>query len=289
MKMIGKIVGGLVGLIAVAIGVVLAVGYFRFHKTYDIDVSGIEISADEESVARGEHLARTIAHCGYCHGDNFEGGYLINNPGKEGIVVAPNLTSGKGGIGGTFTDEDWVRAIYHGVNDEGRSVIIMPSLFFNNMSEDDLVSVVAYMKTLPPVDNELPETKPGLMLYALIGAGPIAKEMSARVVDHEAPFATAPAEGETAEYGEYLISIGQCRACHGENLAGGQVSRSSPLAPNLTPGGNLANFTDEVFINFVRLRQSEDMPFKYFANLTDDELSAIWMYLQSQPALATNN
>jgi hypothetical protein len=273
----------------IAIGVVLAVGYFRFNETYDIDVSGIEIPTDDASVARGDHLVHSIAHCGFCHGDNFEGDYIINNPGKEGIVVAPNLTSGKGGIGGTFTDEDWVRAIYHGVNQEGRSVIIMPSLFFNNMSEDDLVSVIAYMKTIPPVDNELPETKPGPMLYALVGAGPLAKEMSARVVDHNAPFATAPAEGVTPDYGAYLISIGQCRACHSENLAGGQLNRSFPFAPNLTPGGDLANFSDEMFIKLVRFGKSDYMPFKYFANLNDDEFTAIWMYLQSQPALATNN
>jgi hypothetical protein len=113
--------------------------------------------------------------------------------------------------------------------------------------------------------------------------------MSARVVDHDAPFPSVPAEGETAEYGEYLVSIGQCRACHGDDLAGGQVNSSAPFAPNLTPGGNLANFTDEVFINFVRLRESEDMPFEYFAGMTDGELSAIWLYLRSLPKLTTNN
>ena len=89
---------------------------------------------------------------------------MINNTGKEGFVVASNLTSGESGIGVSFTDEDWVRALYHGINNEGRSVIVMPSPFFHVMSEDDLTSVIAYMKIVPPMNNALPETSPDPML-----------------------------------------------------------------------------------------------------------------------------
>jgi len=292
LKLIGKIVGGLVGLIVIAVAAILAIGYFRFNKTYSIDVSGIEIPTDEASIARGEHLVQAVVHCGYCHGTDFSGDYIINNPGKEGIVVAPNLTSGEGGIGASFTDEDWVRALYHGVNDEGRSVIVMPSLFFHVMSEDDLTSVIAYMKTISPVDNGLPETSPGPMLYALIGAGPFAEEMSARVIDHNAPFVSAPAEGETPEYGEYLVTIGQCRACHGDELAGGQVSPSAPIGPNLTPGGEMGFWDEETFFSVIRTgthpsgRELDSyMPWKFFSNMTDSELRAIRAYLLSLPKL----
>jgi len=294
LKLIGKIIGSIIGLIVIAVAAVLANGYFRFHKTYNIDVSGIEIPTDEASIARGEHLVQAVAHCGYCHGTDFSGDYIINNPGKEGIVVAPNLTSGQGGIGASLTDEDWIRALYHGVNDEGRSVIVMPSLFFHVMSEDDLTSVIAYMKTIPPVDNVLPETSPGPMLYALIGAGPFAEEMSGRVIDHNAPFAPASAEGQTPEYGEYLVTIGQCRACHGDELAGGQVSPSAPIGPNLTPGGELGVWSEEDFIETLRTGTTPHghqldtfMPWKFFRNMSDTELRAIWAYLQSQPALET--
>ena len=291
LKLIVKIIGGLVGLVVIAVAVILAIGYFRFNKTYDIDVSGLEIPTDETSIARGEHLVQVVAHCGYCHGTDFSGDIMIDS-GPEGVVVAPNLTSGQGGIGASFTDEDWVRALYHGVNDEGRSVIVMPSLFFHVMSEDDLTSVIAYMKTIPPVDNVLPETKPGPMLYALIGAGPFADEMSGRVIDHDAPFATAPAESESAEYGEYLISIGQCRACHGSELTGGQVSPSAPIGPNLTPGGEMGFWDEETFFSVIRTgthpsgRELDSyMPWKFFANMTDSELRAIRAYLLSLPKL----
>ena len=292
LKLIGKIVGGLVGLIVILVAVILGVGCSRFNKTYNIPVSGIEIPTDEASIARGEHLVQAVAHCGYCHGTDFSGEYIINNPGAEGIVVAPNLTSGEGGIGSTYTDDDWVRALYHGVNDEGRSVIVMPSLFFHVMSEEDLTSIIAYMKTIPPVDNALPETKPGPMLYALIGAGPLAEEMSGRVIDHNTPFGTAPAEGETSEYGEYLVTIGQCRACHGDELAGGQVSPSAPIGPNLTPGGEMGFWEEDTFFSVIRTgthpsgRELDSfMPWKFFSNMTDSELRAIRAYLLSLPKL----
>ena len=291
LKLIGKIVGSMIGLIGIAVVAILTIGYSRFHKTYDTDVSGIEIPADEASIARGEHLVQAVAHCGYCHGGDFAGEIMIDS-GPEGIVVAPNLTSGEGGIGASFSDEDWIRALYHGVNDEGRSVIVMPSLFFHVMSEDDLTSVIAYMKTIPPVDNVLPETSPGPMLYALIGAGPFADEMSARVIDHDAPFAAALGEGETHEYGEYLATIGQCRACHGDELAGGQVSPSAPIGPNLTPGGEMGSWDEETFFSVIRTGTHPSgheldsyMPWKFFANMTDSELRAIRAYLLSLPKL----
>ena len=292
MKKILKLIGGLVGLIVILVAVILGIGYSRFNKTYDIPVSGIEIPTDDVSIARGEHLVQAVAHCGFCHGTDLSGDYMINNPGKEGIVVAPNLTSGEGGIGASFRDEDWVRALYHGVNDEGRSVIIMPSLFFHVMSEEDLTSVIAYMKTVPPVDNVLPETKPGPLFYALIGAGPLAEEMSGRVIDLDTPFGTAPAEGETPEYGEYLVTIGQCRACHGAELAGGQVTRSAPIGPNLTPGGEMGLWDEETFFSVIRTgthpsgRELDSyMPWQFFSNMTDSELRAIRAYLLSLPKL----
>jgi len=291
LKLIGKIVGGFVGLVIILVAVILTIGYSRFNKTYDIDVNGIEISTDEVSIARGEHLVQAVAHCGYCHGTDLSGDIMVNS-GGEGVIVTPNLTSGKGGISASYSDEDWVRAVYHGVNQQGRSVIIMPSLFFHVMSEEDLTSIIAYMKAIPSVDNVLPETKPGPLFYALIGAGPLAEEMSGRVIDHDAPFGTAPAEGGTPEYGEYLVTIGQCRACHGAELAGGQVNRSAPIGPNLTPGGEMGFWEEETFFSVIRTGMHPSgreldpyMPWQFFANMTDSELRAIRAYLLLLPKL----
>ena len=294
LKWLGVILGSLIGLIVIAVVIVLGIGRARFNETYNVAVPSLEIPTDGAALARGEHLVTAVTHCGYCHGDDLAGDIVVNNPNAQGVIVAPNLTVGEGGIGATYTSEDWVRAIRHGVTPAGRSVIIMPSLLFNVMSEADLAAMIAYLQTIPPVDNVLPETKPGPMFYALIGAGPLAEGMSGRVIDHSAPFTPGLAEGETAEYGEYLVTLGQCTACHGAELAGGQACRDCPIGPNLTSGGELEEWTQNDFYTAMRTgihpngRQlSEVMPWQYFQHMTDSELAAIWAFLQAQPALAS--
>jgi mono/diheme cytochrome c family protein len=293
LKLFIKITGSLVGLIVLGVVAILAIGYFRFYKTYDLDVSTLEIPTDEATVARGKHLVEAIAHCAYCHGPKLAGNIVVNAD-ATGIVVAPNLTSGKGGLGAAYTVDDWVRAIHHGVMHKGRSVIIMPSLSFDAIGAEDLAAIIAYLQTIPPVDNVLPETKLGLVAYAMVGMGPFTEAMSALHIDHDAPLPVTPAEGETAEYGAYLVEIGQCRLCHGAELAGGQVAPSAPLGPNLTPGGEPGFWPEEQFFSVIRTGRHPSgrelnsvMPWKYFANMTDTELRALWVYLRSLPKLET--
>ena len=293
LKLIGKIIGVLVGLIVLAIVAVFAVGYFRYNKTYEVAVPVLEIPTDAASIARGKHLVDAVAHCAFCHGPELAGEYIVNTS-AEGIVVAPNLTSGEGGRGASFSTEDWVRAIRHGIHSDGRSVLIMPSLSFDALSETDLAAIIAYLQTIPSVDNVLPETQPGPLMIALIGAGPFTEGMSALHIDHEAPIPVAPTEAATSEYGAYLIEIGQCRLCHGWELAGGQSNPSAPLGPNLTPGGEPGFWTDEQFVSVIRTgihpsgrELVSHMPWKYFRDMTDTELMAIRVYLMSLPKLET--
>jgi mono/diheme cytochrome c family protein len=294
MKKILKIAGGILGLIIVGILGVIILGRSRLYKSFDVQIPAISIPTDEAARARGEHIASAIAHCGYCHGPDLAGTIFANNPGTEGVIVAPNLTPGEGGIGSDYSTEDWVAAIRHGINLEGRSVMVMPSLFFNHLNEEDLGSLIAYLQSLEPVDNLLPETKPGPMVYALIGAGPFLEGLSAHQIDHDAPFPDPIPAGATIEYGAYVIEISQCRACHGETLAGGQVSPSSPFGPNLTPGGELGGWTLEDFTNVLRTGVHPSgraidtyMPWEFFRTMSDLEIEAIWSYLESLEALPT--
>lgn len=292
-KWIGIILGLLIGIILIAVIATIGIGRSRFFKTYEVAVAPHEIPQDESSLARGEHLVSAVAHCGYCHGGlQLSGDYIVNNPGAEGVIVAPNLTSGEGGLGASYRVEDWVRAIRHGVTQSGRSTIIMPSLFFDEIGQDDLAAMIAYLQSIPPIDNVLPETEPGPMLYVLIGLGPFTEGMPALHIDHQAPYNTPPAEGETAAYGAYLVEMGQCTACHGAELAGGQVSRSAPVGPNLTPGGDLGGWTEDDFLRALRSgieptgeQIDTYMPWQFFTRMTDTEIKAIWAYLGSQPAL----
>ena len=209
-------------------------------------------------------------------------------------LSVPNLTSGAGGVGASNTDEDWVKAIRHGVGQDGRGLVLMPSSAWYYLSDDDLGDLVAYLKSLPSVDNEMPPTDLGPIGRVMLALGQLPPEIipNATVIDHDGPRPVAPEPGVTVEYGKYLATT--CALCHGSNFNGKTISEGGPkyLAPNLTPGGEVAFWSEEQFIATMRTgitpggKQLKDvMPWKYFGQMTDDEQKAVWLYLQSLPAL----
>ena len=175
LKWAGIVVGGLVGVIIVAVIVLYLLGSSRVGKTYDIQVESIAVPSGPEAVERGRHYVEAIVACGICHGDNLEGDILSEDP-LFATLAAPNLTSGLGGIGSTYTDIDYVRTIRHGVKPDGTSVVLMPSQHFNRIGDDDLGAMIAYFKSMPPIDNELPATSLGPLgrIIALLDSAPLA-------------------------------------------------------------------------------------------------------------------
>src|SRR5205823_1997506 len=115
------------------------------------------------------------------------------------------LTSGNGGVGATFKDADWVRTLRHGVDDEGRGLFGMPSVWLQNLSDADLGAVIAYVKSVPAVDNHVPEPQFGFPARILFATGGL-ELMTERIA--RAPRAQAPAPGVSVGYGEYLVNIG---------------------------------------------------------------------------------
>jgi mono/diheme cytochrome c family protein len=290
-KWIGLGVLGVILLAVVLVAVVSTVRWNRNYVGFDIPVETFLIpDDDDEAIARGEHIA-TIYYCGTCHGENLAGGYLVNDP-VLAVIPAPNLTAGAGGIGGTNTDADWIRAIRHGVGHDNRGLVGMPSRVWNQMGDDDLVDLIAYLKSIPAVDNELPTRKIGPLFRVLLtlGQAPVAE---AAVIDHDAPRPAVPEPGVSVAYGEYLAQ--GCTACHGVDLNGGMArdfNGDLVVALNLTPGGELGGWTEEQFITTMRTgnnpagRKLNDlMPWPYLGQMTDEELQAVWLFLQSLPAL----
>jgi mono/diheme cytochrome c family protein len=288
LKWIGIILGGLLGVLALAIIVLYFLGTARLNKKYEVPVEAISVPSDAQSVERGKHLA-TIFICTRCHTDNLGGEVYFEVPGMLSIPT-PNLTSGTGGVGTTFQVEDYVRAIRHGVGYDGRALFLIPAKAFHSMSDEDLGAVIAYVKSLPPVDNPLPQRRVELLGRLMMGAG-MFPPFAADQIDHTSPPSPAPAPGVTAAYGQYLSHI--CTECHGANLNGapfGPPGQQVPT-PNLTPQGELAAWSEQGFIDSMRSgitplghKLIDDMPWKYFGQMTDDELKALWMYLQSLPA-----
>jgi mono/diheme cytochrome c family protein len=298
LKWFGMILGGLVGLILLTALVLYAKTRIQFNKTYDVRVETVIIPTDSDSIEHGKHLAAVL--CAECHGDDLGGtpNWLVLP--NIAAIFPPNLTSGQGSVTTNFTDEDWVRVLRHGVKPDGSSVFIMRSMDFYYLSDDDLGDLLAYVKSIPPVDrsNEIAENTHLTFLGNVVyGAGAFGNQLSATLIDQDNRPSSFPEPGVTTEYGEYLVNVNGCRACHGAQLAGGKPSEpNSPLAPNLTPGGELIAWTDADFIQTLRTGVAlsghplnpKFMPWPYKGRMTDDELKAIFLYLQSLPELPTS-
>jgi mono/diheme cytochrome c family protein len=197
-KWLGIVLGGLVGLVVIVFLGLAAKGNASFTRKYDIQVENITIPTDSESIARGEKWVHT--DCVGCHGEDLSGGNFFEAP--FGYIDAKNLTPGKGGAGSEFTNADWVRAIRHGVNPDGHTLLIMPAPVFWHFSDEDLGSIIAYLKTLPPVDKETREPNINLVGKAMAGAGVFGNSVFvAENIQHDAR-PTIPPAGMTVEYGE---------------------------------------------------------------------------------------
>ena len=293
LKWIGIVLGGLLALVVVFAGVMFTIGTSRLNKTYSITPEPMAIPTDADSLARGQYIV--TAYCTGCHGENLAGKVLLEDPAL-GYFPASNLTSGAGGIGRTYTDADWVTAIRHGVRPDGQALMIMPSGAFYHYSDSDLGSIIAYLKSRPAVDNDLGSKSAAPVGRIMLALGAFGNILAAETIDHTGPRPAAPEMGMNAAYGEYLVNTGDCRSCHGENLAGGQSSEpGSPPSPNLTSGGNLASWSADDFRTTIRTGTTPEgaqldpafMPWEHIARLTDEDLDTIFIYLQSLPALET--
>ncbi|HEX9562408.1 MAG TPA: c-type cytochrome [Gemmatimonadaceae bacterium] len=285
---------GMAGLISVALIAVIVLsvlGGRRLNARYEIPAEGPEVSADPASIERGRHLATALTLCNGCHGDDLSGTLLEEVPGVM-TLAAPNLTSGRGGSGGLYSDADRVRAIRHGVNRDGRGLLIMHADAYNNLSRSDLAAIVAYVKSVPPVDNEL-ATEVRFLGRAMVALGLFDTDgvplIAAEQIDHSAPFREAPDPGPTAEYGEYLMSVSVCAMCHGEDLRGRPpLDPASPPGPDIARRAGDGGWSDDQFMATIRTGVTPDgrslnpewMPWSVYARLSNDELLAIWRRMQ---------
>jgi len=304
LKWIGIVLGGIVGLIVLALVALLIYAQVTFKRTYaDRPLYPITADTSPEGVARGEYLVRTVTGCGGCHAPGGEGvepedrnnGPLIGQSENinfgpiRGVFATPNLTPDAETGLGNWTDSEIARAIREGLDKDGVELVVMPSSVFHVLSESDVAAIVGYLRSLEPVNNEIPPLELnafGKAAVALQLFGP--RELGDPVTTRQ----EAPPAG-TADHGGYLVSLAGCRFCHGENLAGGPVpfaEEGTPPAANLTPAGELAGWSEADFIETMRTgvtpsghTLNDAMPWKQYAEMTDRDLSAIFKYLQTLP------
>ena len=279
-----KIVAALLVVVMLAGVVVYLLAERRINRTYQVSVPAITVSTDAEAVARGKRLATVVAPCAECHGHD-SGGKVMLDELAMGTLHAVNLTRGRGGIAARYSDEDWVRALLHGVRRDGRSVVFMPSHEFH-FTRQNTADLIAYFRALPAVDREHPAPKIGLLARAL-SFGPLPL-LPAELIDHgTVAFAQPPTTTDPIVVGQHLLDTAGCRGCHEPDLAGG--GGPPPGAANITPVG-IGDWSDADFLKAIRThlrpngtKISDAMPAAY-GQMTDAELAAIHADLKTVPA-----
>jgi mono/diheme cytochrome c family protein len=291
LKWFGIGFGVLVGLLIVALAALYGMGQARLNKTYDVPVTMVEIPTDEESLAEGKRIFQ-YRGCEACHGEDLQGLVYLDNP-AIGQVITPNLTTGKGGIGAQRTDEDLIRAIRHGVRYDKTPLLFMPSTEFYYLSDADLGKALAYIRSKPPVDHEVPRSKLSTTGFIVMNIAKTISFLPAELIPHDQTPPPAPKPGVTAEYGEYLSL--SCRVCHGPTYSGGAIPGFPAewlSAPNLTSGAGsrLPGWGEEGFIEIMRTGEHHGrklnpsyMPWTSYRHMSDDELRAVYTYLMSLP------
>ena len=290
-KWVAIVTGSILGLLFIGILGLYAAGQMRLKKVYDVPYRSVEIPIDSVSLAEGKRIFQ-YRGCEACHGENLEGKVYMDNPAL-GKVITPNLTSGPGGIGSERTDEDLIRAIQHGVRPDGTPLLFMPSTEFYYLSDTDLGRVLAYIRSMPPVDNETQASELSFTGFLAMNLVQGITFLPAELIPLDAPRPSAPEPGLTSEYGQYLAL--SCFVCHGEGLSGGEIPAFPaewPAAPNLTSGSGsrLSSWGEDGFIDFIRdgrkhgrVISSAFMPWTSYRHMTDDELRAVYLYLMSVP------
>lgn len=288
-KRIGIGVGVVLLVLLVALGGAYAASSSKQGAHYDVAGASFTIPDDPALHAEGERLF-TARGCASpdCHTD--DGGGHVLSMGPLGTITGTNLTTRTEG----WDAEDWDRAVRHGVREDGTPLVFMPSQDFAGMSDRELATIAAYVRTMPRVDRELPPHQIGLLARVIDLSGGLVL-FPASIIDHASVSAPDPEPGRTLEYGTYLGRL--CMGCHGEHLSGGPIPGAPPemgTPLNLTPHeSGLAGWTEEQFRTVLRTGVTpsgheinpRQMPWPALARMTDDEIGALFLYLQSLPPL----
>ena len=266
----------------------IAAGASKTDPLAGVDLQAI---ARERAVRRGEHLVTSRVGCNGCHGKDF-GGSVIIDMALVGHWVAPNLTTGEGGVTRGFTSIEWDHAVRHAVLHTGKSSS-MPSQEFVNLTDHELSDIVSFIRAQPPVNRDPGRIRLGPVFAFLLARNP-QSGLPAFAIDHQRPHvADPPATSASAEFGSHVVQV--CRGCHGPTLSGGKVDGdpNMPIVANLTPHETgLKDWTEADFIRALREGRRKDgssistaMPWKAYGQMSDTELKGVWAYLRTVPAV----
>ena len=263
----------------------------------------LSIERTPERIERGRYLVEHVANCLDCHSErdwSYYGGPVV--PGTEGMgaplrVLRPHVHSANitPAALDSWTDGELVRAFTSGISRDGRVLNpFMPYDTYARMSKEDVYAVTAYLRMLPPIDNEVPLPQESLPIRLLSRILP---------KPYDPPPPIAP--DDSIAYGSYLANIAECSFCHGADFSGGRRFRIPGTdqrwaSVNLTPHpqNRVGTWSRENFIGVFKSfsppggreipgnEVNTVMPWYRYAGMTESDLGAIYDYLRTLPPIA---
>jgi len=313
MKKVFRVLGILVLFIAIIAGGGLS--YLRVAYPKVEPAPNIQVEITPERLERGEYLANHVNLCMDCHGkrewDKFAapplpgsegtgGEHFNHDMGFPGVIVSRNITPF--GLE-NWTDGEVYRAITSGVSKDGSPLFpVMPYPHYGQMNQEDIYSVIAYIRNLPPVETPTVQTSLDFPLNFIVRTMP-------KPANHQA----IPNKSDLVAYGGYMVNASGCYDCHtkqekgefiGEPFAGGMVFNIGNgrilTSPNLTPHATgIAAMTEDDFLYRFKVYQDSSyvpaqvgptdfqtvMPWAMYSGMKEEDLKAIYAYLQSLPPI----
>jgi cytochrome c553 len=293
-KIVGGLAAGLLTLMLATAAFFGAKGVAALYFPGAPPALDLAVAGTPEQIARGEYLV-AIA-CMGCHTQvgadgnpsrqhPLSGGFNLSEAdgfGFIGDMVTENLTPG-GKLAG-YSDGELFRVLRYSVNQQGHTLGVMSFMPYRELSDEDTEAIVAYLRSLPPVPTSGPTgDRLNFVGAAMLGAG-----MFGEPPPPAAATIAAPPQGTTAEYGKYVATFGECRACHGPEMTGSPATSISPAVPNPRPF--VGTLTLEQFTAMMHSGVRPDgrpfpatMPWENASHMNDDDLAALYTYLTTQP------
>ncbi len=292
--------------VLLAAGITATIGWRPFIGPRMRPLTNRVFEKTPERWSRGQYIVENEAACMDCHsphdwtkhdapmipGMEGAGQDFSILQGLPGHVVVPNITPDPETGAGTWSDDALARAIREGIGHDGRTLFpLMPYENYRHMPDEDLASVIVYLRSLPPVRNAMPKTEIIFPVKYLMRSTPqpVTEPVS------------APDVSDPVKRGAFLMTIASCRDCHtpmdkgaplpNMDLAGGQIFEGPwgrVATPNLTPDPSGIPYYDEILFlqairtGYVKARPlNQMMPWHIYRGMTDDDLKAIFAYLKT--------
>jgi mono/diheme cytochrome c family protein len=293
--------------------VVVVLSYVKFALPNTGAAPDLKVELTPARIARGEYLANHVTACIDCHStrdwSKFSGPALEGTLGKGGEVfdqrfgfpgsyTSKNITPS--GVG-SWTDGELFRAITTGVNKDGKALFpIMPYRYYGQMDEEDIKSIIAYIRTLKPIENTPAASKSDFPMNFIINTIP-----------HKANFQKLPSADDKVNYGKYIATASACIECHTPAKKGqiipelaysggrefplpdGSIVRSGNISPDEETG--IGSWNKEQFLSLFKSRSDSTtlhtnlhpgdfnsiMPWNMYGRMTDEDLEALFTYLKT--------